>query len=416
MAGTWYKVDNVAKVFLASNSHRDPRVFRVSCTLNEPIDPAALDLALARTVRELPDFQVTLHRGLFWHYLESTNKRPVATPEDKPPCAPIYGADLKNELLYRVSYYESRINVEMFHALCDGNGGMLFLRVLVHNYLLQRHPAEMAGVPRQEGSSAADRAQDSFQKFYGRKKSASKGNKKIYRIHGLRLPYQQSQFFEAHLSTRAVLAQAHALGVSLTSYLSAVLLRAIYSEMSALERGRPVVIDMPVNLRNYYPSDTIRNFFNSVQVAHTFTGQETLGEIAKDFDAKLKEVLSAESVQARMDGFEKLEQMPGLKPIPLFLKNYFVAFFNWLGSRNMTATISNMGRIQVPQGVRSYINSFSSFCSSEKLFTVVCSYGDDLVLGTTSPYRSTNVMKEFYRSLAEAGLEVTLYATEVVNL
>ena len=38
MPETWYKVDNVAKVFLASVSRRDPRVFRVSCTLNEDVD------------------------------------------------------------------------------------------------------------------------------------------------------------------------------------------------------------------------------------------------------------------------------------------------------------------------------------------------------------------------------------------
>ena len=35
MSDSWYKVDNVAKVFLATASMRDPRVFRISCTLQE---------------------------------------------------------------------------------------------------------------------------------------------------------------------------------------------------------------------------------------------------------------------------------------------------------------------------------------------------------------------------------------------
>ena len=76
MADTWYRVDNVAKVFIATNSRRDPRVFRVSCTLNADIDGASLDEALRLTARQFPNFQVTLHRGLFWHYLESTGKCP----------------------------------------------------------------------------------------------------------------------------------------------------------------------------------------------------------------------------------------------------------------------------------------------------------------------------------------------------
>lgn len=49
MAQEWYKVDNVAKVFLATNTRRDPRVFRISCTLQEQIDPELLNEALRVT-------------------------------------------------------------------------------------------------------------------------------------------------------------------------------------------------------------------------------------------------------------------------------------------------------------------------------------------------------------------------------
>ena len=123
MAQEWYKVDNVAKVFLATNTRRDPRVFRISCTLQEQIDPELLNEALRVTAPEWPQFQVTLHRGLFWHYFESTDQLPTCHPEDKAPCAPLYVPERRNRLIYRVTYFGSRINLEMFHALTDGNGG-----------------------------------------------------------------------------------------------------------------------------------------------------------------------------------------------------------------------------------------------------------------------------------------------------
>ena len=100
MSDSWYKVDNVAKVFLATASMRDPRVFRISCTLQEQVDPDTLNEALRRTAQEWPQFQVTLHRGLFWHYFESTNLKPQAVPETLAPCAMLYGPQIKNELLY----------------------------------------------------------------------------------------------------------------------------------------------------------------------------------------------------------------------------------------------------------------------------------------------------------------------------
>ena len=42
----WYKIDNVAKVFLATVSKRDTRSFRLSCTLKESIEPELLQEAV----------------------------------------------------------------------------------------------------------------------------------------------------------------------------------------------------------------------------------------------------------------------------------------------------------------------------------------------------------------------------------
>ena len=172
MPNTWYKVDNVAKVFLASVTRRDPRVFRISCTLTEDIDPDALPRRCSARRATCPTSRSRCTAGCSGIILKPSGKCPRPEPEHRRPCAAIYGRDIKNELLYRVSYYGARINVEMFHALSDGNGGLLFLKVLVHNYLALRHPDELEGVARDEGASAADMAEDSFQQFYARRKAA----------------------------------------------------------------------------------------------------------------------------------------------------------------------------------------------------------------------------------------------------
>ena len=303
MSDSWYKVDNVAKVFLATASQRDPRVFRISCTLNEEIDPDTLNEALRSTAQEWPQFQVTLHRGLFWHYFESTDQLPTAQPETKAPCAPLYTPERRNKLIYRVTYFGARINLEMFHAITDGNGGLLYLKSIVRNYLALRHPGEMENVPSPNSASAGDMAQDSFRNFYeGTKRKKPAKKPKAYRPHGF-LPYSQLQFFEGHLSSKQVLERSHALGVSMTSYLGASFMLAIYHDMPALERSKPISISLPVNLRNYYPSETARNFFNSVYVTHTLTEADTLETVAPVFDAKLKEVLRPENIRAQMDEY-----------------------------------------------------------------------------------------------------------------
>lgn len=414
MAQAWYKVDNVAKVFLATTTRRDPRVFRICCTLNEAVDPETLNEALQHTAQEWPQFQVTLHRGLFWHYFEETDQLPVAKEENKEPCAPLYVPERRNQLIYRVSYFGARINLEMFHAMTDGNGGFLFLKSLVRNYLALRHPGELEDVPTPNSASAADLAQDSYKNFYeGTRRANPVRPPKAYHLRGLRLPYDQLQYFEGHLSVKAVLARARQLGVSLSSYLGASMMLAIYGEMPAMDKGKPIAISLPVNLRNYYPSETARNFFNSVYVSHVLGPQDTLETVAPVFDAKLKEMLHPENIKAQMDEYEKLEHMPGIRLVPLFIKNAVVRFFNHLEEEHVTAVLSNMGRVDVPEVLRPHIRQFAAFSSCEGLFTCVCSYGDDLVLGTASSLRSTNVLRRLYRGFVRDGLAVTLYATEV---
>ena len=226
----------------------------------------------------------------------------------KEPCAPLYVPERRNQLIYRVSYFGARINLEMFHAMTDGNGGFLFLKSLVRNYLMLRHPGTLDSVPTPNSASEADLEQDSFKNFYeGTRRASQTRPPKAYHLRGARLPYDQLQYFEGHLHVKEVLDRARTLGVSLSSYLGASLMLAIYSEMPAMERRKPISISLPVNLRNYYPSETARNFFNSVYVTHTLTDDDTLETVAPVFDAKLKEILHPENIKAQMDEYEKLE-------------------------------------------------------------------------------------------------------------
>ena len=50
--------------------------------------------------------------------------------------------------------------------------------------------------------------------------------------------------------------KAKSMGVRLTSYMGAELMMAIHKDRAAMLRSKPITISLPVNLRNYYPSET----------------------------------------------------------------------------------------------------------------------------------------------------------------
>lgn len=411
----WYKVDNVAKVFLATYNRRDTRSLRVSCTLKEKIDGELLSDALRATIKSRPQFQVRIRRGFFWHYLESTDVAPIVRKEESRPCPSLYGEDHKGILHYSVTYYGRRINLDLFHALSDGTGALEFLNILVMNYLKLKYPDMVKDVFIENSASADDLEQNSFSQFYDKNGKAADAGKKAYHIRGLKLPYDQLQFFELHMSASAVLAKAKSFGVSLTSFLGAQMMMAIQKDMPLLKRKQPVTISMPVNLRNFYPSKTVRNFFNNVNVSHVFAGDETIESLSKEFDEKLKSSLEPEKIKRQMDNYQKLERIFFVRMVPLFIKQPVVKYFSQKENKRVSAVISNLGVIRPPKEMMPFIEGYSAFCSHNEIFVTVSSFGDDLVFGITSAYNNTGVLKSFVRAFTDEEMDVKIYATEVVR-
>ena len=74
---------------------------------------------------------------------------------------------------------------------------------------------------------------------------------------------------EYHVSASKVLGAAHQCGVSLTSYLIAAILCAIRDVMPSRARNRAIRVDIPVDLRAFFRSETVRNFYGMTYVAYT---------------------------------------------------------------------------------------------------------------------------------------------------
>ena len=126
----WRRLDNAAKIFPPTSNKQDTKVFRFACRLKEDIEPEILQEALNKTMKTFPLYASIIKKGLFWYYFENSRLKPLVEEEAKPLCSALYHEDRKN-LLFQVSYYKKRINLEIYHALTDGVGALQFLKSLV---------------------------------------------------------------------------------------------------------------------------------------------------------------------------------------------------------------------------------------------------------------------------------------------
>ena len=401
----WRKLDNAAQAFPAAAGKKDSRVFRFYCVLKETVDADTLQRALDLTMEKYPLFRSVLRKGLFWFYMEPRELPALVKKEDRPPCSRIYVPDQK-KLLFEVSYYKNRINMEVFHGLTDGTGAMQFLKELVRNYLMFTYPKE--SFPEFENGETftdSDYEEDSFSQYYTGKKSRNGRSRKAYQLKGERLEQAEMEISEICLSASAVHRKARDYGVSVTTYLAAAFLYAIYEEVPKSRLKRPVSLMIPVNLRNFFPSGSMINFWSWIETAYDF-GEDTKLE---DVIEKMKEMFGKESLEkeisGRMNDLVRLEKNLFLRAVPLEIKNLLLLAGTTLGGRSVTAVYSNIGRIHMPEEYERYIERFGFFASTDKMQMCSCSYGDTMVLGLTSKIIGPNICRNFISILKNDGIE-----------
>lgn len=409
----WRQLDNVAKIFPATSDTKDERVFRFACELKETVDPVLLQGALDASIKVFPMFLCVLRKGFFWNYLEERDIRPLVEEEHTPPCSRIYVHNQRN-LLFRVTYYKKRINFEVYHALTDGTGALQFLKTLIYYYLKLAHPENVNGPIYSYDATNTEKEEDSFKKYYGKvDKSIRIPKYKSYQLGGRKLEPGKMHIIEGKLSVSELLKISREYKTTMTVLLTAIYLLAIGKEIGPRQKQKTATLMVPVNLRNYFPSASARNFFGWIDVGYDFGAMskelpDMIGYISEFFNKEL----TAERMAVRVNDFVRWEEIILARIIPLELKIIGMKIGAMSKTSAVTAVFSNIGKIDMPEECTPYIELFDIFTSTPKMELCMCSFKDQLVLNFTSVYESTNVERNFFRILSSLGLAVEISARE----
>ncbi len=396
----WRKLDNAALAFPLVTGKNDTRVFRFYCQLKETVDGEILQQALDQTMKKYPLFQAVLRKGLFWFYLERRDIHATVKQEKRPPCSSLYIPD-KKSLLFQVSYHNNRMNFEVFHGLTDGTGAMNFLEELVQNYLILAHPeTELPRVEHEEEITPGDQEEDSFSQYYSSEIPRNKEKKPAaVKLKGEKLVHSDMDITEVILNVKETLAKARSYGVSITILLTAMLLCSIQEEIPRNRQKKPVTLMIPVNLRNYFPSQSMGNFFGWIEVGYVFEENTSFEEVLASVKQQFQEQLQKDKIAMNMNGYVRIEKNPFVRAVPLEIKKFFLMAGANLGSRSITAVYSNIGIIRLPEEYKEYIERFGIFASTDSLQLCSCSYGNQLVLGFTSKIPDDSIQRNFMKML-----------------
>lgn len=407
----WSRLDNAAKIFPPNSKNSDTKVFRFACETYEPVDKDVLQNALDITIESFPLYKSVIKSGLFWYYFEMSRFEAKVTEEILPPCAALYDKNKKG-LLFRVMYFKKRISFEVYHALSDGAGALQFFKTLVFHYIIMKNEYEFKDkVPVLDmDASNTQKMDDSFQKYYSGKCSGVKRKGiKALKLRGTKIPEYRISVIEGIVPTDLTLGKAKEYKASLTVFLASVLMVSINEEIPLRLKKRPIVLSVPVNLRNYYNSQTARNFFGVINIGYDFSGgSNELKDVIESVRNSFRENLKLEHLGNRINMLSSLEHNYVLRAVPLFIKDVALRTANNIADRSYTSTLSNVGAITMPEDIRPFISSFDVFVSTNKMQACVCSYENKLRISFTSAFVNTEIQRRFFKTLTDLGIPVII--------
>ncbi|MFP7492673.1 alcohol acetyltransferase [Terribacillus saccharophilus] len=410
METEWYKLDSAGKLYASTVSSRVSTVFRLSVNMYDTIDASLLQEALEETLEELSFFKVIVKRGVFWYYFEKTATIPTVSEEHFYPCSNLFFSG-RNTFPYRVLYYNKKISLELSHMLTDGTGGMEFLKLLIINYL-NKTGADMSSLRKNRSDYNFDNA--FFQHYDKQVPNWQDTLDKAYK-----LPLRLDKRGVYHVTTgkleiNVLKSISKQYQTSITTYLMALYAEILIDiQAQNSKKRRPITINVPVNLRNFFETDTLKNFFVSVPVTiDPRLGAYSFKDITETISIELKRYLNDKQLKTLIARGVRGERNFLLRALPLFMKDWISPMVHARFGENLyTSSISNLGVIALEDELEKHVERFEFYpppSIGNKIKAGVISYKDDMYITFGNLSNDRLVERTFFRRLVKEGIKIKI--------
>ena len=394
----WRKLDNTAKIF-SLDDENNTNIFRYSIILKHKINKNILKEAINKALEQYNSFKVKLGTGLFWNFLEYNPKEPIVEKEDDIPCQHINFKE-NNDYLFKITYYKKKINLDVFHVLTDGAGATKFLKSIIYNYLNIKHKIDKE-IDIDKKTTYKDEYLKNYNKSHKNKEKST-------------LAYQIKEKINTHINNtnhyimdiKEVKDICKKFKVTITEYLTAIYIYAIYLSIYKKKSNKEIAITLPVDLRKYYGVDTLSNFFVCANINPKIiekkltTFDEILNEVHKDFQYKL----SIDKVKGYLTRDVNLGKSIPIRLVPLRIKKIFISLIIRIAKKTSTSTLSNVGIVDIEDKYKKYIDNILVLVipnKNEKVKCTICSYDNKLNVTINSNIVNNKLENKFLELLKE---------------
>lgn len=411
---TKLSLDNAAKIYTAAMGKNWNSVFGVSAHLNSDVNILALKKAVKDLYSRFPSFYVSLKKEIFWDCFEPCPNTDIVEAQCSYPCRPFDISDKSNPL-FRVVCASREIRCEFFHSVTDGTGANEYLKALIYQYLKNCRIEVVAG----QGIKTADEPykqeeiSDDFRRHYVKGLRCSRADNNAYQV---KLEKEQDYLSRTQIcipkNDFSFLAKQK-YNCTVTQLVSGIYALSLLKEYEKNGKSKkPVKLSIPVNLRKFYGSQSLRNFSSYITVNVTPSTQYTLDNIIPMIKKEMNKKISKEGFTAMISQNIADEDMLISKYSPNFIKRIVMkAAFYMYGEIKYTSTVTNLGYINLPVQMQNEVDYFSVTLGATAVNRINCAvagYKNTLCVTLSSVSRNTDIQNDFMNILKENELSFNI--------
>jgi len=208
--------------------------------------------------------------------------------------------------------------------------------------------------------------------------------------------------------------------VSVTEYFVAVYFFALQrifisrKRKSRKDKHKVLRIEVPVNMRNKFPTRTMRNFSLFVlPEIDVRLGTYTFEEIIRSVHHQLQISTDIKQISRFLSSNVSYEKLMIVRIMPLFIKKMATAFiYRGLAAKRWTGMVTNLGLVTLPEEMEEMINSFELIPTPPnrkvKSGCALLSYKNKLRICFCNITQSRELEQHIFRHLSDAGIHVKI--------
>ena len=201
---------------------------------------------------------------------------------------------------------------------------------------------------------------------------------------------------------------------TITQFLTSIYAKVLLNNQKrTVQKKRPVIISVPINLRKYFETKTLRNFSSWIDITFDYKSGDYNIDKLIELSKQQMSVINREYLLKNINTNVHTEKNIFVRIMPLFIKKIALQLsYKLFGEGSYTTVLTNLGKVSAPKGFENLVERYDCLLCKSIINAInigVVSFGDKFSITFTGAIKEHYIERDFCHILKQYGLDIEIF-------